>query len=89
LWRQKHGQHASKRNPIWEVGHVGVLCNHATASGWLPNCSSIKRYNDRIAQRRNTTGLCLGMHVVMHKMMGKSCHAKSSENHTTEQKDAF
>ena len=34
-------------------------------------------------------GFCLGMHLVMHKMMGKSCHAKPAEIPTTEQKDAI
>lgn len=34
-------------------------------------------------------GLCLGMHVAMHKMMGKSCHGKTAEIPATEQKDAI
>lgn len=33
--------------------------------------------------------LCLGMHLVMHKMMGKSCHDKPTRNSTTEQNDAI
>ena len=33
-------------------------------------------------------GFCVGMHLVMHKMMGKSCHAEPAKIPTTEQKDA-